>query len=73
MALCQIAIYGGNPEWQKLGYSDYSGTKWLILIADRGNEVDKNFFNEAKELMHELTKDQDKLPKKFRKKVSVLE
>ena len=54
MKTCQIAPYGGESKWQRLGLKINPDIKWLIILANSGANYEKDFLKEATTLVEDL-------------------
>jgi predicted transcriptional regulator len=73
MLECQIAPYGGNTVWQKLGLQEYPDTSWLILIANKDEDSKVDYVDQANQLKYELEENQKGFPENFKKVINVID
>jgi len=62
MKICQIAPFGGQPKWQKIGLKQDPETKWFVLIANTPSYGEDDFLEQANELKNELELNQQDYP-----------
>ncbi|MFW9994460.1 MAG: helix-turn-helix transcriptional regulator [Candidatus Odinarchaeota archaeon] len=73
MKTCQIAPYGGEARWQKLGLKKRPEVAWLILLANKPAEGMKNYLEEAKIILDDMEKEQEEFPEKQKIKFSLID
>jgi len=73
MKICQIAPYGGEPKWQRLGFKISPEIRWLIILTNNSSDGGKNFLVEAQNLVNDLERSQDDFPESQKTRLSLID
>ena len=70
--ICQIATYGGEKNWLKLGIQEKK-PNWLVIVTNRPKNNNKRLLEDCLNLKKEIEDEQEEFPSEYKISVSIFD